>query len=73
MSISEIRVAGGTLHSDGKEEIIFEAARSAKGFGRWIYCKYCYKNVKPLLSGPNQIICSKCGAGLTPDFYSANI
>lgn len=23
-----------------------------------------------MLSGANQIVCSKCGAGLTPDFFS---
>ena len=39
--------------------------------GRWIYCKYCYQNVKPLLGGVYQVICPKCGYGLTPDFFSA--
>ena len=46
-----------------------EPVRSARGFGRWIYCKYCYKNVKPMLSGINQLVCSECGSGLTPDFF----
>jgi hypothetical protein len=39
--------------------------------GRWIDCKYCYKAVKPKLGGIYQVLCSECGAGLTPDFYSA--
>ena len=38
--------------------------------GRWIYCKYCYKSVKPELGGIYQVVCSECGYGLTPDFYS---
>ena len=45
-----------------------EKVRPAKGFGRWVYCKYCGKNVRPMLSGINQIVCSECGYGLTPDF-----
>lgn len=42
----------------------------SKGLGRWIYCKYCYKKVLPLLGGCNQVVCSKCGYGLTPDFFA---
>jgi hypothetical protein len=38
--------------------------------GRWVECKYCYKNVKPELGGIYQLICSECGAGLTPDFHT---
>lgn len=43
--------------------------------GRWIWCKYCQaglfgKNVKPELGGVYQVICSECGSGLTPDFFS---
>lgn len=68
--IREVRVAGSTIHPDRTEEMILEPVRPAKGFGRWIYCKYCYKNVKPMLSGINQIVCSQCGSGLTPDFFS---
>jgi hypothetical protein len=67
----ETRVAGKTIYPDGKVEMILEKARPAKGFGRWIYCKYCYKKVNPMLSGINQIICSKCGSSLTPDFFSS--
>jgi len=40
-----------------------------RGFGRWIYCKHCYQNVYPDLSGLDwQIRCPKCGYGLTPCF-----
>jgi hypothetical protein len=38
--------------------------------GRWIYCKYCYKNVKPSIGSIYQIVCPECGCGLTPDFFS---
>jgi hypothetical protein len=35
--------------------------------GRWVYCKYCYKNVRPQLDFNNGIVkCSKCGDGLAP-------
>jgi hypothetical protein len=40
--------------------------------GRWIYCKYCYKNVKPRLGGDYSIVlCSECGYGLacTPGLH----
>jgi hypothetical protein len=67
--VKEVRVAGVLSH-DRIEEMILEPVRPAEGFGRWIYCKYCYKNVKPMLSGINQIMCSVCGCGLTPDFLS---
>ena len=43
-----------------------------KGIGRWIYCKYCYKNVYPKLGNVNQILCPECGSGLTPDFFTYN-
>lgn len=40
---------------------------------RWMYCKYCYKNVLPRLlveevDGQRYVmeICSECEAGLTP-------
>jgi hypothetical protein len=44
------------------------------GFGRWMYCKYCYKDVCPVASHENvsssgatrQALCSECGAGLSP-------
>jgi hypothetical protein len=47
-----------------------EKVRDVQGLGRWIYCKYCCKNVKPKLSGQNQVVCSICGYALTPDFFS---
>lgn len=35
--------------------------------GRWAYCKYCYKNVRPKLDFDQSLIrCPKCGAGLAP-------
>ncbi len=33
--------------------------------GRWIYCKYCYKNVLPIINYNEGLIqCSECGCGL---------
>jgi len=60
---------GSTIFPDGTKKIYLQPVRETKGFHRWIYCKYCYKNVKPVLSGINQIRCSECGCGLTPDFF----
>lgn len=35
--------------------------------GRWVYCKYCYKNVQPILAFYDGLIeCSECKAGLAP-------
>jgi len=35
--------------------------------GRWVYCKYCYKNVCPEVDYlENLVRCSECGAGLAP-------
>lgn len=68
--INEVRVVGSTIYPSRVEEMILEPVRPAKGFGRWIFCKYCDKNVKPMLSGINQIVCSECGYDLTPDFFS---
>lgn len=34
--------------------------------GRWIYCKYCYKNVLPIINFNEGLIqCSECGYGLS--------
>jgi uncharacterized Zn finger protein len=40
---------------------------------RWVYCKYCYKNVRPSILREKgffnetvQVTCSECGAGLEP-------
>lgn len=33
--------------------------------GRWVYCKYCYKNVLPIVNYNEGLIqCSECGYGL---------
>jgi hypothetical protein len=64
------RIAWEMFYPDGKHEVHIQPVKDIKGFGRWIYCKYCYKNVRPQISGLNQIVCSECGYGLTPDFYS---
>lgn len=69
MSLTK-RIAGSIYHPNGKVQHFIEPVRDTKGFGRWIYCKYCYRNVLPQLSGLNQIVCSECGYGLTPDFFS---
>jgi len=61
------------IHPKGvhpRRELFIEKVRKTKGIGRWIYCKYCYKNVQPLLGGINQIVCSECGYALTPDFFT---
>ena len=35
--------------------------------GRWVYCKYCYKNVLPRLSLLDGLIqCTECLSGLAP-------
>lgn len=35
--------------------------------GRWIYCKYCFKNVLPQLDFDGGLVrCAKCGYGLAP-------
>lgn len=33
--------------------------------GRWAYCKYCHKNVIPMV-GDGIVECSECGYGLAP-------
>ena len=66
------RICGGFYYppSNVLQEAFLERVKMVRGLGRWIYCKYCYKSVRPLLSGVNQIICSECGYGLTPDFLN---
>jgi len=35
--------------------------------GRWVYCKYCYKNVCPEINYQDGLIkCTECGYGLAP-------
>ena len=36
----------------------------------WLYCKYCYKNVRAIDGGWNQKVCPFCDSGLTPDFFT---
>lgn len=64
-----LRISNVVINPNGFNEITLQPIRPIDGFGRWIYCKYCYKNVKPGLSGIYQIVCPECGAGLTPDFF----
>lgn len=60
-----------TLHEpNGRVTVWMNSIRRANGFGRWVYCKYCYKNVRPVLGGENQVTCGKCGAGLSRDFFN---
>lgn len=68
---SEIREAGSFYNPINKitKHYIDVVKHDVKGLGRWMYCKYCYKSVKPSLSGINQAVCSECGAGLSPDFF----
>jgi len=72
-SPEEYRIAGEIIHPRGvfpRREMTVEKVRRAKGIGRWVYCKYCYKSVQPLLGGINQVVCEQCGYGLTPDFFT---
>ena len=57
-------------HPDGTKEINYHLIRDAKKFCNEIYCKYCKKTRVPILVGVYQITCSKCGYGLTPDFFT---
>ena len=35
--------------------------------GRWVYCKYCYKNVAPYADHfADLVVCGVCGYGLAP-------
>lgn len=60
---------GDTSFPNGEIEKYYIEVRPAKNFGEFD-CKYCKKTVQPILSGVWQIICSKCGYGLTPDFFT---
>ena len=33
--------------------------------GRWFYCKYCYKSIRPQI-GDGVVVCPNCDAGLAP-------
>lgn len=61
----------GSLHLPRSSETkyVYDEVRCARGVGRrWVYCKYCYKNVTPMLGGRFQIVCSECDYALSPDF-----
>ena len=66
--------AGETICPGGIHDVVTEQVSRARGYGRWMYCKYCYKHVLPAISRPNiqtglmsrQIVCSECGCGLAP-------
>ena len=65
-----LRIAFTThLPGSGIDEVWLDYTREAKGFGR-VDCKYCYKKTRAELGGFNQIVCSECGSGLSPDFHS---
>jgi len=64
------RVAFTIMRPNSPEELRIEPVYETKGLGHWIYCKYCYENVLPVLGGINQVVCSKCGYGLSPDFFT---
>ncbi len=35
--------------------------------GRWVYCKYCYRNVRPGIHPDGSIVvCTECYHGLAP-------
>jgi hypothetical protein len=53
----------------------FNVWRRHTGYGRWIYCKYCYKCTSPIALFEQDketgrvtwmLYCSECFAGLTP-------
>jgi len=48
-----------------KGNAVARHATSSRGFGRWTYCKYCYKNVRPV---PDYVecvvVCDSCGAAM---------
>lgn len=66
-SNKEFRV---TIKKEGDDEIMginTQGVELKLKIGRWVYCKYCYKSVKPIIDdGEGLVICSKCGQGLAP-------
>lgn len=61
---------GSVYHPDGTKEISYCLIRNATKFCNEIYCKYCKKTRIPILTSMYQIACSKCGYGLSPDFFT---
>ncbi len=43
------------IEPGGKVTRWMNPIRRARGFGRWVYCKYCRRNVTPRLGGLNQV------------------
>lgn len=42
--------------------------------GRWMYCKYCYKDIKPVVNWYDGLVeCSECDAGLYPLYDQEDI
>ena len=77
-----VRNSGTLYRADGTREVGIETVEPAVGYGRWVYCKYCYKNVRPAISHPSesergkhglprseQLICAECGYGLAPPVW----
>ena len=59
-----------TISMGGVEKRFWSRMVPARGLGRWFYCKYCDRTVRPWLGSVNQIVCPECGYGLTPDFHT---
>lgn len=63
-----IRLGETTVTDDGD----ITCTLTKGGWGRWVYCKYCYRNVAPYDlreeskdSGITRLcVCSECGGGL---------
>ena len=67
----KLYVNRGSFHTmDGRDIFHYSLVREAEGFEKQRYCKYCHESIKPILSGFWQITCSKCGYGLSPDFFT---
>lgn len=57
---------GPNVYTDWREYDMSDIPM-AKGFGRWIYCKYCYQSVTPKTNYDGSlIVCPLCYAGLIP-------
>jgi hypothetical protein len=65
-----VRSAGAIIGPGVGRTEVTRTIRRATGFGRWIFCKYCYQKVRPAIGSLNQVVCFRCGSGLTPDFFT---
>lgn len=73
---SDVQVTIGEQRTLRPSPLVFmdwKCGEYLSGYGRWIYCKYCYKNVRPaileeLLEGKRyrMIVCNECNSCLTP-------